>query len=184
MDWEQINNLKKVAEKATQEFVQEGLLIYGPKHKASNHHNGRIFICQVSEGSNRRDPALDGGEGFGGSGKDDAAYIAAANPQAILELIEAYERLETITNGYKVANDEAQEIIAELRIKIARLEEEADWLATAQNWNVSDDEPTRCPESKEPPDGCIGINDCTKCWRTVAREAVAERAEQSDIEPR
>lgn len=41
------------------------------------------------------------------------------------------ERLETLANGYKVASEEAQEIMAELRAEAERLEREAQWLAQA-----------------------------------------------------
>ena len=104
-------------------------------------------------------------------------YVFAATPKAILELIEAYERLEKdFEDAARSAADES--------VKAVTLEDEANWLAAAQNWDIPADESTRCPEGKEPPDGCIGINDCTHCWRKAAHQAVAEKAEQSDIEPR
>lgn len=54
--------------------------------------------------------------------KANATFIAAANPQTIIRLLDELERL---ASGYKTANEAAQE----LRVENARLNKEADWLA-------------------------------------------------------
>ena len=117
-----IAHLKTLAQKATPEFIREGYFIYGPKHPASKHPNGRIFIANIIEGSNQRDPHLDGGTGIG-SGKDDAAYIAAAHPSVMLALLSRIEDLEKIVAGSLYG------LYAEAHARAERLEKEADWLA-------------------------------------------------------
>lgn len=64
------------------------LSIYGPHHQQSHHSNGRIFIANVSAGRNRDNTAFgNDGSSITGDGHADAAYIAAANPATILEMV-------------------------------------------------------------------------------------------------
>ena len=86
----ELNALEAAAKAATPgPWVRDGSLsIYGPHLQQSQHSNGRIFIANVSAGRNRDDPAFgDDGSSITGDGHADAAYIAAANPAAILDLI-------------------------------------------------------------------------------------------------
>lgn len=75
------------------------------------------------------------------------------------------ERLETLANGYKVANEEAQEIMAELRNEVERLNKEADWLAERISIRdcVMGDTVENCIYKEFP---------CAECFREAARKAV------------
>lgn len=70
-----------------------------------------------------------------------SSYIAAANPAVILALIHHIEHLEKQTQ----------------------------WLATAQNYGIDHEDPTRCPKGKEPPQDCCST--CAECWLKAAKEA-------------
>ena len=77
--------------------------------------------------------------------ENDAAYIAAANPQTIQELITENERLE----------------------------KQVTWLAKMQQHDVLDDEPTRCPPNHVITKDCA--DSCEECWRKAAKGAVEEQ---------
>ena len=92
-----------------------------------------------------------------------ATFIAAANPQAILELI-----------AYVLAEQErckrTEENNRELRDKLIRLNKEADWLAEKLiDACPSSTTCNRCPVIKS----CPKITDID--WREAARKAVEER---------
>lgn len=57
----------------------------------------------------------------------------------------------------------------ELLNMVERLEKEADWLAMAQQKGVDEDEPSRCPDGKEPP--FCAFPTCKECWRYASKEA-------------
>lgn len=89
-----------------------------------------------------------------------AAFIAAANPQTVLKLLDEIERLGTFIDGYKTANEEAQEVLNEL-------EQEAQWLAEQlpKQWVIAGKAKTRC------------IWDAAR-WREMARATVAAPTEE------
>lgn len=140
MDKEQINKLKVLAQRATPGpwGSKNDTIVY-----SLNKTTPRC-ICNVYS-------------------ENDEAYIAAAHPIAIMELIEENKYLQAVVNGYKNANDEAQEIINELKAENARLEKDFDAC-------IDDCNECRgfCPYD------CIGQNN-KETWRTAAREAVAEQ---------
>lgn len=143
MDREQINNLKVLAQSATP----------GPWKVHKNRTtgiNGRYKSWYVIHNPEMRKPddcedeLFIGGYAFEkhkGNIPNNAAFIATANPKAILELIEAYERLE----------------------------EEADWLA--QQASLMCDCIENCDECRLFLDcGCNGQNS-KEIWRKTARDA-------------
>lgn len=62
-------------------------------------------------------------------------------------------------------------IILALIHRIEHLEAQAQWLATAQNYGIDHEDPTRCPEGKEPPQDCCSA--CAECWLKAAKEATS-----------
>lgn len=155
MDREQINNLKVLSQRATPgPWASKNDTIVYSQHKATP-----LCVCKAYSAN-------------------DEAYIAAANPIAIMELIEENKYLQAVVNGYKNANDEAQEVINELKAKAEQLEKEADWLAAALSELGNLESEYFSPQVQDCPnpkiyDCCYG--DCQYCWRTAAREAVDEQ---------
>ena len=79
------------------------------------------------------------------------------------------QRLETLANGYKVASEEAQEIMAEQRTEVERLNKEADWLAGRLKEACKSLGCLDCPFYDDEADYCLYDE---KPWREAAREAV------------
>lgn len=82
-----------------------------------------------------------------------AAFIVAANPQTIIRLLDELERVEILANGYKTANEEAQELLNEFYAATERLE---DAVAIHRNAEVEDDF-NNTPEAKQVRVEC-------ECW--------------------
>ena len=92
---EELDELETKAKAATSgPWIREGRLsIFGPHHEASRYDNHRIFLAKVSAGRNRDDSFFaDDGPTITGDGNADAAYIAAANPATILNLLKALRK--------------------------------------------------------------------------------------------
>ena len=96
--------------------------------------------------------------------ENDAAYIAAANPQTILMLIEEIERLKKLDELWRY---DYENMVAHAD----ELDKEADWLAKMQQYDVLDDEPTRCPPNHVITKDCA--DSCEECWRKAARKAIS-----------
>ena len=99
-------------------WIAEGHQIYGPKHEESKHPNGRILVCNVIRGSQRRDPQLDGGaDRFELDSEADVALIACA--PALLDA--AKQALIFMENCFEVEppDDHELEIYHALRQAIA-----------------------------------------------------------------
>ncbi len=101
-----IEDIRAVEQAATPgPWVRNGRSIYGPKHPASKHHNGRIFLGTIAEGSNRRDPHLSGGhfgERIPGDGTCDAEFIIQAR-EAIPALLTMLEKVISERDAYKAS---------------------------------------------------------------------------------
>lgn len=154
------------------------------------HGNEQIAIVKTPRGLNRH-----------GSTKDirerDATYIAAANPQVVLALVEEIEDLRSRQKAQGVACCECQEVEAELKQEIEnlrqerkihrdslkRLEKETDWLAEqlsklGNRLFVKDGEViSTCPDSvpyKAIIECVSEYGGCQTCWREAARKAARE----------
>ena len=113
--------------------------------------------------------------------RENAAFIAAANPAVVLALIERIERLE---EDFEAAARSA----AEESVKAVKLDEEADWLAEYSardecsletfGWDKNpEDRPQWCDWHYDVNDNVYGSDcsgGCAECWRRMAQETIAE----------
>ncbi|MBD5585555.1 MAG: ead/Ea22-like family protein, partial [Clostridia bacterium] len=115
-----------------------------------------------------------------------SAFIAAANPQTMLKLLDEIEHLGTLVDGYKTANEEAQEQLNELHElckkksqrsfndhlidQCIRLNAEADWLASQlqTTWVIDGKSKARC---------LFGPGK----WREAARKAIEHPEEEAPV---
>lgn len=138
MDKSELARLKELAEKATPgEWRADRYVILSPK----GHTLGRTYA--ISENCIQRMEVVDS--------YDNAAFIAAANPQTVLALIDDLVK--------------TRDALAHCRNKNSQLEKEADWLA---------EKASECAKGKcweECPVSCEG-KDAAQAFRNAARKAV------------
>ena len=152
MDRQQLERLKELAEKATPgewECRHSDTLVVSK--------NGRLITSATHCSFNRKFALVDCADA-----NDNAAYIAAANPQAILELIAENKRLEKDRARLEIELHDMDSGNREAIQDFRQLEKEADWLA-AQLAHLD----MRFQISGEKTDASY--------WRREARKAVEEQ---------
>lgn len=101
---------------------------------------GEDLIVIVDDGCDTSFTQITGDIHQGDGGWSDAAYIAAANPAAVLDLLDQLDAAEgrLVDAGYRAAEDQAE--IHHLRDQVSRLTRERDeWEANEQTQNARAD---------------------------------------------
>lgn len=110
-------------------WVNVGTLLYGPVHVESKHQNERVYIARFAEGSNRKDPELDGGSAnMPGDGEGDASFCAHARTD-IPALLAHIEELKTA-----LGNEEAESFALGIEIMLGKQVWTTEPKCGAWNW--------------------------------------------------